>query len=275
LKKYVSVLAFVFLFAVPSFAQQFGFGADSAPKASIEGSLHKRTGDDVEGTVTATILDGWHVNSNKPTEEFAIPTELMLDADNVEVSYPAHQMKAFEFTNGSQIAVYDGKVQFPFRAKLKPGATSLTATLKYQPCSNKVCLPPNQATATIDINKISAAADVGRASARPGAFTPLSAAPKNAAKSSLFSTDVGGTFASRGLPLTLLAIFILGLALNLTPCVYPRSGTSRSSPARARDGAWRSPRCTSSASPSRTPPWACSPRCPASCSARGCSNRRC
>ncbi|MCU1348468.1 MAG: Thiol:disulfide interchange protein, partial [Acidobacteria bacterium] len=52
---------------------------------------------------------------------------------------------------------------------------------------------------------------------------PLSQAPPNAkaAKASLLSTDIGGTFASRGLPLTLLAIFVLGLALNLTPCVYP------------------------------------------------------
>ena len=218
LSKSASVLALLLLSAVPSFAQ-LGFGTDAAPKATIEGSLHKRAGDDVEGIVTVKIADGWHVNSNKPTEDFAIPTELVLDADNVEVSFPPHQMKAFEFTNGKPLAVFDGTFQVPFRAKLKAGATTLAATLKYQPCSNKVCLPPNQTTASIDINKIDAA-PAGRAEARP-TFTPLSAAPKNAQKSSLFSTDVGGTFASRGLPLTLLAIFILGLALNLTPCVYP------------------------------------------------------
>jgi thiol:disulfide interchange protein DsbD len=55
----------------------------------------------------------------------------------------------------------------------------------------------------------------------PSNFTPLSDAPKDAKKSSLLSSDVGGTLASRGLPVTLLAIFVLGLALNLTPCVYP------------------------------------------------------
>jgi len=226
-RKYASVLALILLAAVPSFAQ-FGFGAGTAPKASIEGSLHKRTGDDLEGTVTATIVDGWHVNSNKPTEDFAIPTELVLDADNVEVSFPPHQMKAFQFTNGKPLAVFDGKFQIPFRAKLKPGATALNATLKYQPCSDTVCLPPNEATATIDIAKITAApAAAPAASPDAGAaggsssFTPLSAAPKNAQKSSLLSSDVAGTFASRGLPLTLLAIFVLGLALNLTPCVYP------------------------------------------------------
>jgi thiol:disulfide interchange protein DsbD len=220
-RTYASVLALVLLTAVPSFAQ-LGFGVDASPKASIEGSLQKRVGDDVEGTIIATIAEGWHVNSNKPSEDFAIPTELVLDADNVEVSYPPHQMKAFEFTNGKPLAVFDGKFQIPFRAKLKPGATTLTATLKYQPCSNKVCLPPNQAAATIDITKIVAApAAATAATAASTSFTPLSAAPKDAQKSSLLSSDVAGTLASRGLPLTLLAIFVLGLALNLTPCVYP------------------------------------------------------
>lgn len=214
MRQYASVLAFVLLIAVPSSAQ-FGFGGDATPKASLEGSLHKRAGDDVEGTVTVTIVDGWHVNSNKPTEDFAIPTELVLDADNVELSYPPHQMKPFEFTNGKPLAVFDGKFQIPFRAKLKPGATALAATLKYQACSDRVCLAPNQATATIDIAKIAAGV-----AASPN-FTPLSAAPKDPPRSSLLSSDVAGTLAARGLPLTLLAIFILGLALNLTPCVYP------------------------------------------------------
>jgi thioredoxin:protein disulfide reductase len=230
LRQYASVLALAVLSAVPSFAQ-FGFGADIAPKASIEGSLHKRAGDDVEGTVTVTIVEGWHVNSNKPTEEFAIPTELALDAENVELAYPPHQMKAFAFTNGKPLAVFDGKFQIPFKAKLKAGATALTATLRYQACSDTVCLPPNQATATIDLAKIAAAPAPTPAVSVPSpdasaaggstSFTPLSAAPKNAQKASLLSSDVAGTLASRGLPLTLLAIFVLGLALNLTPCVYP------------------------------------------------------
>ncbi|HEV7238894.1 MAG TPA: cytochrome c biogenesis protein CcdA [Thermoanaerobaculia bacterium] len=227
MRKYSSVLALVLLTATSSFAQ-LGFG-DTSPKATIEGSLHKRDGDNVEGTVTAKIAEGWHVNSNKPTEDFAIPTALTLDADWVEASFPPHAMKAFQFTGGKTLPVFDGTFSIPFRAKLRPGATTLTAKLRYQACSDRVCLAPNEATAQIDLAKITAAPVVTATGASPdasagggsGAFTPLSAAPKDAQKSSLLSSDVGGTFAARGLPLTLLAIFILGLALNLTPCVYP------------------------------------------------------
>jgi thiol:disulfide interchange protein DsbD len=200
-------------------AQSFGLGENSTPKATLEGSVQKRAGDDVEGVAVATIAQGWHVNSHTPTEEFSIPTVLTLDGAMLvgEPTYPAHTMQAFEFSGGKPLAVYQGKVQILFKAKLPAGATKFRAVLKYQACSDRICLPPNEASAEIDASKIIAAAP---SSAN---FTPLSAAPKNASKgsSSLFSTDVGGTFAARGLPLTLLAIFVLGLALNLTPCVYP------------------------------------------------------
>jgi thiol:disulfide interchange protein DsbD len=213
----------------PCYAQIDGLGApDASPKATIDGSLQKRSGDVVEGTIVAHIADGWHVNSNTPTEEFSIPTVLTLDeatAELLEVKYPPQTMKAFEFTGGKQLAVYDGTVDIGFRAKLKPGATKIGATLRYQACSNQVCLPPNTAKTELDAAAIVAATPAAAPAATPatpagGTFTPLSAAPKGGS-TSLLSTDVGGTLAARGLPLTLLAIFVLGLALNLTPCVYP------------------------------------------------------
>jgi thiol:disulfide interchange protein DsbD len=225
--------------AVPSFAQ-FGFpGGDTKPKAIIEGSLQQRSGDEVQGTIVATIADGWHVNSNKPLEEFAIPTELALDPATAELlgdlTWPPHQMKAFEFTGGKPLAVFDGKFNIGFRAKLKPGATKITATLKFQACSDTVCLPPNTAVTEVDASKIVAAAPGAGPQASgtsrpgetaqtpdarsqsPGAFTPLTAAPKDA----LPQDRLARTFASSGLPLTLGLLFLGGLALNLTPCVFP------------------------------------------------------
>jgi thiol:disulfide interchange protein DsbD len=222
-----ALLLFTLLLAVPTFAQVGGdiggFGAtDAGPKATIEGSLQKRTGDEVEGTIVAKIAEGWHVNSNTPLEEYLIKTRLTLDAELLgDPTYPTQKMKAFEFTGGKELAVYDGTFPIGFRAKLKSGATKITATLHYQACSDKVCLPPKTATADIDANAIVAATPVATAPSSAN-FTPLSAAPKGAqAKSGLLDNNIGGTLASRGLPVTLFAIFILGLALNLTPCVYP------------------------------------------------------
>ncbi len=222
--KKIAVLLFLTLAALPTIAQIAFPGAGGAGKVTIDGSVQKRTGDEVDGTIIATVEDGWHINSNVPTEEFAIPTALDVDAvtaELIEAKFPPHAMKAFEFTGGKQLAVFDGKVAIPFRAKLKPGANTIKAKLHYQACSDTVCLPPNDAFADIDATKTVAAPAVA-APASGANFTPLSAAPKGVkSSSSLLSSDVGSTFAARGLPLTLLAIFVLGLALNLTPCVYP------------------------------------------------------
>ena len=200
-------------------------GAGEAGKVTIDGSLQKRAGDDVEGTVVAHVEEGWHINSNTPTEEFAIPTALSIEdgAELVEATFPPHAMKAFEFTGGKELAVFDGTFSIPFKAKLKAGATTIKVKLHYQACSNTVCLPPNDAFADIDVTKTAAAPASAAPAASSANFTPLSQAPKGAksSSSSLLSSDVGGTLAARGLPLTLLAIFVLGLALNLTPCVYP------------------------------------------------------
>lgn len=219
------------LATTPSFAQ-LGFpGGDSTPKATIEGTIQTRTGDEVEGTIVATIAEGWHVNSNTPTEEFAIPTVLELDpvaAQLIEAKYPPHAMKAFEFSGGKELAVYDGKFAIRFRARVVGGAKRMTASLRYQACSDRVCLPPNTATADIDVTKTTAAAaTTTSAPASPDAsaggastsFTPLSAAPKGTAAAP--RDRLAQTFASSGLPLTLGILFLGGLALNLTPCVFP------------------------------------------------------
>jgi len=197
----------------------------AAQQITLSGSLEARTGEDVRGVAVAKIADGWHVNSNKPLDEFVIPTVLTLDPATATLTgaqYPAHRLQSFAFTNGSQLAVYEGTIRIPFTARVKPGAQNIKATLRYQACNDHLCLPPKTVTADIALTVIAGGSGgVGAPSA--SSFTPLSQAPPGAqaAKASLLSSDIGGTFASRGLPLTLLAIFVLGLALNLTPCVYP------------------------------------------------------
>lgn len=214
--------AILFCCASIAFAQTPTFSLtppDATPKVTIEGSIHQRTGDEVTGTITAKILEHWHINSARPLAEFAIPTVLELDAstaDLVSAQYPAHQLKAFDFTNGEKLAVYEGTILIPFVARVKPDTKVIRASLRYQACDNQVCLPPRNATADIDVTKKTAAA------VPSAGFTPLTDAPKGAkARPALFSKDIGGTFAARGLPLTLLVIFVFGVALNLTPCVYP------------------------------------------------------
>jgi thioredoxin:protein disulfide reductase len=177
----------------------------------LSGAVTQRSGDDVRGTVTAAIANGWHINSVKPLDDFVIPSELKFDpatAELLHADFPPHELKDFTFSGGKKLAVYEGTIAIPFQGKLKSGATAIKATLRYQACNDSVCLPPKSVSADIPTNVVAAASKN---------FTPLSAAPKNP----LPNSKLAEVFAAHGLPLTLLVLFLGGLALNLTPCVFP------------------------------------------------------
>jgi thiol:disulfide interchange protein DsbD len=126
-------------------------------------------------------------------------------------------VETFAFSSGQKVAVYDGTLQIPFVAKLKPNATTITAKLHYQACNDKVCLPPKDVSGQFSTEVRSQVTGD-----RSQGFVPLSSAPRDAKPAPPTSDDkLASTFATSGLPLTLLVLFALGMALNLTPCVFP------------------------------------------------------
>jgi thiol:disulfide interchange protein DsbD len=214
------VLTLLLLSATTAFAQ---FGDQVVPPdIKLNGVVTKRSGDVVEGVATVTIPAPWHVNSAKPLDSFAIPTTLTLDPATAELSgtpqYPPHELKNFAFSGGQAVAVYEGTVRIPFTAKVK--GEKIGASLKYQACNDKVCLPPKTVTAEFSAVATAATAGGPPAATQPAAgFVTLANAPKNATAAP--SSALESRFATSGLPLTLLFIFLGGLALNLTPCVFP------------------------------------------------------
>jgi len=217
----VRVLGVIALFATSAFAQlSFGGAASNnipgQDLVKLTGSISQRTGSDVRGIVTATIQSGWHINSNKPLDDFVIPTKLSFDdADLVSAEFPPHTVRSFTFSGDQKLAVFEGTVQIPFTAKLKSG-DAIHGKLHYQACNDNVCLPPRDAEVTIDAKAIAPSA---APPATSSSFTPLSAAPKGAAPAG--NDRLSAAYAEHGLPLTLLILFVGGLALNLTPCVFP------------------------------------------------------
>jgi len=210
-------IALVFL-AAPLLAQMAPSipSADALVKLKLEISSNPPSGGEVRGVVTADVLEGWHINSNTPKSEFLIPSVITVSSpalQNVVVSYPAHVERTFGFS-ADKLAVYEGAVKFPFTAT-RTAATGdgVEIKLSYQACNDQVCLPPKESALKSSLTG-KGAADVS--------FTPLAAAPSGPGKkASVFSGDIGGIFASHGLLVAILVTFILGVALNLTPCVYP------------------------------------------------------
>jgi hypothetical protein len=96
------------------------------------------------------IGNGYHINSNKPKEEFLIPTALKLDAPTdiviTKTTYPTGEELSFDFDPNEKLSVYTG--DFIVSVGVRPlkdvvqGKYAVHGTLKYQACDNRACYPP-------------------------------------------------------------------------------------------------------------------------------------
>jgi DsbC/DsbD-like thiol-disulfide interchange protein len=112
----------------------------------------------VQVKIPVTVKEGYHVNSNKPTDAYLIPLSLTWTSTGAleggTVTYPKPMMQAFEFSEppGKPLAVYMGNIELVANFKVAANATAgpgiAAGKLKYQACSNKACYPPK----TIDVN---------------------------------------------------------------------------------------------------------------------------
>lgn len=99
--------------------------------------------------VRVAIPEGCHVQSHDPAEPFLIATELRLGAaEDVrvgEVAYPQGEEECFDWSP-VVIRVYRGKVKLvapvEVSAGAAPGRRLLAGTVRYQGCTESVCLMP-------------------------------------------------------------------------------------------------------------------------------------
>ena len=93
---------------------------------------------------------GFHINSNKPFEEYLIPTALKMDPPTDiavgKITYPDGQEMSFAFAPDEKISVYSGdftvSVNVRPLASVLPSKYELRGTLRYQACDNAACYPP-------------------------------------------------------------------------------------------------------------------------------------
>ncbi|MBW2171781.1 MAG: thioredoxin fold domain-containing protein [Deltaproteobacteria bacterium] len=179
---------------------------------------HIRPGDTFQVAIVANIKKGLHINSHQPTDEVLVPTVVSFDERDgivlAPVSYPEPVLKSFSFS-GHKIPVYDGRIVMIVRGKLardiEPGATKISGYFCYQACDDKCCLMPQSVGFEVPLEVVKAD--------QPAKLT----------KHAVFEQEISLTSEERhvkkviekGLPYALIAFFLFGLALNLTPCVYP------------------------------------------------------
>jgi DsbC/DsbD-like thiol-disulfide interchange protein len=107
------------------------------------------------------VKEGYHIQANKVSDEFLIPTTVEITTDEKikpgEQLFPAAKKFKLEGTNDF-LDVYDGsfKISIPFKTQrgISKGKTHMQATLRYQACNFKTCLFPKTIDFTIQLTII-------------------------------------------------------------------------------------------------------------------------
>jgi hypothetical protein len=101
-------------------------------------------------TFNFRVESGFHINSNKPSAEYLIPTTLKLDPPTDlmvgKITYPPGQDMSFAFSPSEKLNVYTG--EFSVSASVRAlssvlyGQYEFHGNLRYQACDNAACYPP-------------------------------------------------------------------------------------------------------------------------------------
>ena len=118
---------------------------------TVSGSIANgsvKRGTTSSGNIALEIPAGLHVNSNKPSSEYLIPTVVKLTGKGIKigtVKYPLGADRTFKFSSKS-LNVYEGTVKFPFKITVprsfKGKSITIDAKVEYQACTEEVCYPP-------------------------------------------------------------------------------------------------------------------------------------
>jgi thioredoxin:protein disulfide reductase len=165
--------------------------------------------------VTAQVASGWHINSDQPLNPDFIPTRLKITVpDGVKVGtvrYPLAETMALSFAGDEKLSVFSGMLEFDVpltpAANFKPAPTlPASITIDYQPCNDTLCLRPASVSVDVDLARI--------AKSEAGSLVAVATHPPG-------ESAVADVFSHQGYLLGFLFVLLAGIALNLTPCVYP------------------------------------------------------
>jgi len=197
--------------------------------------------DTVKIAVVLNINAKYHIQSWKPKDENFIKTEITSEGNAYKISgivYPPD--KPYKLESNEEINVYGnetiiGVILTPDKNAI--GSNEFKLKLNYQACDDKVCFPPKLLDVLLKIEvkdaagkentasqKILSKIDFSKPNVIPTEVSDISIVQEKKDTSAVNQTsdsDVSDYFEEQGLLLSILLLFLVGLAVNLTPCVYP------------------------------------------------------
>jgi thiol:disulfide interchange protein DsbD len=190
-----------------------------------------KAGQTVPVTIELAVRPPYHINSDQPSEAYLIGTTLDFKprpgVTYGNIRFPPSEMRKLALAE-NPLSIFEGTVkitaEIAVAADFAGTELEIEGIVGYQACDEQSCLPPKDVA-------FSRTAAPGAAS--PEAKTPAGGGvpPANAAKPAPAEGTAGqqavppaaqeSPFEGKGLPVTFVLVFLGGLALNLTPCIYP------------------------------------------------------
>jgi len=226
IKLLVSAVTIV-IFTIPVYSQ-FGLQNEIVKITAYQSFDKTYPAGEFKIAIEANVEETWHINSQSPKDEFLIPTTIMIDDtinfNLLKIAYPeAHDIK-LGFSD-TPLSVWEGKVYFGALVtaadNLSPGKYPLAVMLEYQACNDQSCLAPTLVTDTLLIQIADKKDVVNRINQEVFNNIELKFTQTLTKDNSGSSDDITKVLEENGILLGLIFVFIGGLALNLTPCVYP------------------------------------------------------
>jgi len=203
----------------------------SAGKVTLETKLSQNVvpaGSSFKAAIFLNIDKNWHINAHEPSLDYLIGTSVSLVEQSgisvTNITYPESKTLTFEFAREA-LDVYEGAVpiilEISTSDSLKPSSYNLTGRAKVQACNNNACLAPSNLEISLPVEITPSG--TGYQALNKDLFKNFRA--EQTSLTDTFSagnaTQIAQLFDDLGYFWAFTGIFLIGLALNLTPCVYP------------------------------------------------------
>jgi hypothetical protein len=110
----------------------------------------------VQAKIPVSVQTGFHVNSNKPSEEYLIPLKLTWTSTGAleagDVVYPKPSLEKYEFAEKPLSVLtgsFDLTANFKVAGHASAGPGAAAGKLRYQACNNRACFPPKTVDVTV------------------------------------------------------------------------------------------------------------------------------
>jgi thiol:disulfide interchange protein DsbD len=199
---------------------------------------HLAAGGSTRVALRIIIDKTWHINSNKPYQDFLIPTVLKTaeneSAKLSNILYPKGHEYRPKFVDEA-LSVYEGEVwvsaDLSLPSNTRQGVRPLRLVFREQACNDSTCLQPENLSVDIPVNIAGVGATTTTGDRHTGLFgsidmrvasSGVTLDPADAEFIGMLKDFNAETFVDTyGYFLAYIALFILGIGLTLTPCVYP------------------------------------------------------